>query len=318
MEELDIRKYDITSTMELRIETITNHYQLNKGLILFPYPKEQNEFVPPKYFEINEGIKIPIDIENQNQFILTIISILYKLKCQQKYLKENIVDLEQEENIATLYDIMNKLSEQINKKDIEKATRLVNEMGTFIQIFLKKYFDKKNSNYISEKNFIKYIIEQKNQHECLNYNPFMINQLLEYIKIPLTEEETTIGEILDYEIEARQAFNRQEKILRYIKKLMRINNEETIYLEKIAFIISNAYQEIYEDYNDPDRGVITRIIENEKIKKEIIINEFQNNDEFSNIILRTFLLHNKEIEEGHLEELKTKKSKQYAKRIYNK
>jgi len=294
MVKLDFKKYDVTSTMEQIIESTIRHFRLNSIVITLKTE------------------------EKQKQLILTIISILYKLKCYQEYLKENIAEFEQDENIKILYEIIDKFSKNIEDNDIKQATILLKTMGSYIQVFLEMYFERKNANYIAEKSYIKYVIDQKNQKEYLEYNPYVINQLLQYIQNPLTPEETIISEIIEYEVETEQLYNRQEKVLRHIKKLMKTHNDEETYSDKIAFIISNVYQEVIEDYNDENRSIIKGIIENEEMDRNAVIEQFKTSDTFSNMILKTFLLHNREIEEGHLEELKTKESKQYAKRIYDK
>ena len=294
MVKLDFKKYDVTSTMEQIIESTIRHFRLNSIVITLKTE------------------------EKQKQLILTIISILYKLKCYQEYLKENIAEFEQDENIKILYEIIDKFSKNIEDNDIKQATILLKTMGSYIQVFLEMYFERKNANYIAEKSYIKYVIDQKNQKEYLEYNPYVINQLLQYIQNPLTPEETIISEIIEYEVETEQLYNRQEKVLRHIKKLMKTHNDEETYSDKIAFIISNVYQEVIEDYNDENRSIIKGIIENEEMDRNAVIEQFKTSDTFSNMILKTFLLHNREIEEGHLEELKTKESKQFAKRIYDK
>lgn len=291
---LDFQKYDEISRMEMIIEAIINHNRLDKLLISL-------------------GTE-----DNQKRMILTMISMLYKQKCHHEYVKNHIIDDDEISNIKIIYEIIDILNEELKKEKILSATRKVNENGNIIQIFLEKYFEQKNINYITNKHFMKLVIEQGNQKELLSYNPYAINQLLEYIQNPLTKEEIIIADLLEYNSEAENTFNRQEKILTSVKELMKQNYKGEQLDDAIAFILSDVYQEIIENYYDSNRNLIKSIIENKEVEKTEIIEHFKENDAFSIMILNKFFLFNKKLYEGRLKELEQKESKKYAKRIYDK
>jgi len=294
MVKIDFQEYDEISKMETLIDMIINNFKLSEAYITLK-TKEQ-----------------------QIHYILTIISILYKQKCYEEYLGEHVNGIIQDENIDTIYEIIDELKEDIEEKNIFSAIKKIKKYGFFIQTFLEPYFIKKKTNYITEKHSIEIVLSQNNQKELLKYNPLAINQILNYMKNPLTEEEKMIHEIIEFFVESQQVYEDETEIYKYIKELMKKNYNEKKQEEIISFIISNTYQEIIENPVDESKNVIKPIIENEKINKEHIIEHFKNNDTFSNMILKTFLKYNLEIQEGRLEELKNKQSKKYAKRIYNK
>lgn len=291
---LDFQKYDEISRMEYIIESIINRYDLSK--ILISLDKE----------------------ESQRKMILTLISILYKQKCYHEYVKEHIIDDDETDNIEKIYEIIDILEKDLEEKNIITATRRINENGIIIQIFLGMYFSKKNMNYIKNKHYMQLVIDQDNQKELLSYNPYTINQILEYMQKPLTKEETIIADLIGYNIESEQTFIKKNEILTFVKEIMKQNYKGTKLDDAIAFVLSNVYQEVMDNYNDENRKLIKDMVENATLKKQEIIDHFKTNDSFSNMILNKFFLYNNKIEEGHLKELETRETKKYAKKIYDK
>ena len=294
MVKLDFEEYDEISKMELIIESIIRNFRLEQVLISLA------------------------NDEKQKIMILTILSILCKQKYYQEYLKKHVIQYQQDDVIQVIEEVINKLKESLETNDIKEATYKLKEHGEFIQINLDMYFQKKHANYITEKHSMKLVIDQNKQKELLETNPYTINQLLKYLQKPLTQEETIIEEMIEFQQESFQTYKIETKILKYIKALMKKNYNEEQLNNTIAFILSNVYQEVLEDYNDQNRRLIKNIVENEDLKKTELIEHFKNNDMFSNMILKKFLIYNDKIEEGCLEELQHKESKKYAKRLYDK
>lgn len=294
MVKLDFEEYDEISKMELIIESIIRNFRLEQVLISLA------------------------NDEKQKIMILTILSILCKQKYYQEYLKKHVIQYQQDDVIQVIEEVINKLKESLETNDIKEATYKLKEHGEFIQINLDMYFQKKHANYITEKHSMKLVIDQNKQKELLETNPYTINQLLKYLQKPLTQEETIIEEMIEFQQESFQTYKIETKILKYIKALMKKNYNEEQLNNTIAFILSNVYQEVLEDYNDQNRRLIKNIVENEDLNKTELIEHFKNNDMFSNMILKKFLIYNDKIEEGCLEELQHKESKKYAKRLYDK
>lgn len=294
MVKLDFEEYDEISKMELIIESIIRNFRLEQVLISLA------------------------NDEKQKIMILTILSILCKQKYYQEYLKKHVIQYQQDGVIQVIEEVINKLKESLETNDIKEATYKLKEHGEFIQINLDMYFQKKHANYITEKHSMKLVIDQNKQKELLETNPYTINQLLKYLQKPLTQEETIIEEMIEFQQESFQTYKIETKILKYIKALMKKNYNEEQLNNTIAFILSNVYQEVLEDYNDQNRRLIKNIVENEDLNKTELIEHFKNNDMFSNMILKKFLIYNDKIEEGRLEELQHKESKKYAKRLYDK
>lgn len=254
--------------------------------------------------------------EHQILYELTIISILYKEKCYEEYLGTNVNGTMDIGSIDLLNEIIDTLYENLNS--VEKTIKIIKNNGFVIQTFLERYFNRKQNNYIAEKYPTEIIAKQKKQKDILKYNPFMINQILEYEQNPLTKEEIYIQEICEFLVESEQIYDNQEQILNYIKELMTKNYKKEELDNIISFIIGNIYQEMKENLQDEDRNIIVPIIENERVLPKEIIEHFKRNNGFSNTVLKKFLYYNKNIEKGRLEELEKKQSKIYAKRIYNK
>lgn len=294
MEKLDFEKYDKISKIELIIEDIIRKLKLDKVLIKLATESQQK------------------------QFTLTILSILYKQKYYQEYLKKHVIEFEQDNDIKILQEIIDAIKQPLEEDKIIETIYIIKNYGYYIQFYLEMYFQKKRKNYITEKHSTKLIFDQNKQKEILEINPYMINQLLSYLQKPLTKEETMIEEIMEFQMEASQTYQTEEKMLEYIKTLMKNNYNEEQLNETIAFIISIVYQKIIEDYNDQNRNIIKGMIENEKIDKNKIIEHFKNANSFSNKILNRFIMYVNKIEKGYLEELEHKESKKYAKKIYDK
>ena len=260
--------------------------------------------------KLNNSIISLGNYQDQLEFILTIMSILYKQKCYEEYIKNHVCEHEEDMNIEIIYEI-------IDEKKLIDATIKVKKYSFLIEPFIKQYYAKKMANYIAQKHQIGIIIDQNNQKELLRYNPLEINRLIKYIHNPLTKEERIIQHIIEFLIEAQQTYLDEKTQIKYIKDLMKRNNNKEELEEIISFIIGNSYQEVKDNLYDENRNIIIPIVENQNIKKQDIIKQFNNSEEFSNMFLKTFITYNLEIEKGHLDELKTKESKKYAKRLYN-
>lgn len=256
--------------------------------------------------------------EQQTIYVLTIISILYKEKCYEEYLGEKINGNPDDIAINIIYEIIDELKQKLEEKEFGQITKYIKNNGSIIQYFLERHFNKKNTNYITERHSMDIIKNQKNQKELLKYNPFCINQILEYEQNPLTEQELIIEEITEFLVESQQQFTKQNDILMNIKQIMLKQYTPEKLDDVISFMISNTYQEIIENPMDDNKNTIVSIVENTKISPKLIIQHFINSNYFSNMILKTFMTYNLNIEKGRLEELETKESKKYAKRIYRK
>lgn len=254
--------------------------------------------------------------EHQILYSLTIMSILYKEKCYEEYLGTNINGTLDIGSIDLINEIIDTIYENLD--NFPKTIAIIKNNGFVIQTFLERYYNRKEKNYISEKYPIEIIKNQSKQKELLKYNPFAINQILQYEQNPLTKEEKYIQEICEFLVESEQIYNNREQILDYIKELMEKNYKKEELDEIILFIISNIYQEMKENLNDEDRNIIIPIIENEKISPNEIVEHFKTNNIFSNMVLKNFIDYNENIKEGRLEELEKKQSYTYAKRIYRK
>ena len=294
MVTIDYERYDRISEMEDVVKSIMSTIGLQKAYITMK------------------------TYEQQITYMLTMISILYKEKCYEEYLESNVNGELDDVAVDVIYDTIDSLKECIIKNNNIKAIKIIKERAFIIEPFLQRYFSKKQQNYIAGKHSMEIVINQNNQVELLQYNPFAINQVLKYQQQPLAKEEINIKEITEFLVDSQQIYEKISEMLKNVKKMM-INNYKNDHLnEVIAFIISNAYQEVKEHTENENHNTITAIVENSKINVENIIKHFKDSDTFSNMILNTFLEYNLEIEKGRLQELSTKPSKEYAKRIYQK
>lgn len=292
--KIDFEKYDETSKMEIVIEGIIKMFGLTHA-----YIKLSNE-------------------KDQLIYALTILSILYKERCYEEYLAQNINGKIDEESIAILDEIIEELKTNIQEKDLDEVTCTIKNYGELIKIYLERYFMKKRTNYITKKHSIEIITSQNNQKQLLSYNPFAINQLLEYEQKPLTREEIIIEDIIELLMESELHCKTKEQILKKLKQLMKQKYKKEELDEVISFIISDTYQEVIDNPLDENRNIVIPILENSDIKKEYIIKHFNEDDNFSSMILKTFISYNYNIQEGRLEELEQKPSKEIAEKMYKK
>ena len=291
MVKINFDEYDQISSMEDKIESIIKRINLKDNYII-SYNKEENI-----------------------RYVLTIISILYKQKCYEEYL-EIITKTKRKIEIQSLNKIIEEIYKHIKIDNFVNASKTIGKYGFVVQEILNQYFNKKNTNYITKQHTIESLIKQNNHKELLKYNPLIINQLLKAMQSPLTQEEQIIEDIIEFIVESQQIFFDKIDITNYIKELMKNKYGEKELEKVISFIISDTYQEIKENPLDKYSNIIIPIIENERITKKDIINQFNENDKFSNIILETFVKYNIEIRQGRLEELEKKSSKKYAKKLY--
>ena len=291
MVKINFDEYDQISSMEDKIESIIKRINLKDNYII-SYNKEENI-----------------------RYVLTIISILYKQKCYEEYL-EIITKTKRKIEIQSLNKIIEEIYKYIKIDNFVNASKTIGKYGFVVQEILNQYFNKKNTNYITKQHTIESLIKQNKHKELLKYNPLIINQLLKAMQSPLTQEEQIIEDIIEFIVESQQIFFDKIDITNYIKELMKNKYGEKELEKVISFIISDTYQEIKENPLDKYPNIIIPIIENERITKKDIINQFNENDKFSNIILETFVKYNIEIRQGRLEELEKKSSKKYAKKLY--
>lgn len=292
--EIDFKEYDEISKMEKIIEGIIDSFDIKNACIILTTP------------------------EQQLIYILTMISILYKERCYEEYLSENVNGMLDDISIELIDEIIGQLEQQISENKIMDTTYTIKKYGQLIEGYLQRYFFKKNTNYISNKHSMEIIKSKNKQKEILKHNPLIINQLLQYEQKPLSKEEIIIQEITEFLVEAQQLYENEEEIINNIKDLMKRNYKKDRLNEAIMFIISNVYQEIIEHPEDENINIIVSIVENTNIKPEQIIEHFKKSKAFSNMLLQTFIKYNLNIEEKRLEELENKPSKEYAKRIYTK
>lgn len=258
-------------------------------------------------------------LEQQVLYTLGIITILYK-----EYLyNEELIKITKKTNDPLDYkpmneqisDIIIKLKKSLEKKDIIETLSIIMFHGEIIQDLLKRYFARSNQNYILKKTPIKIIQQNKKTKEMLELNPYVINQILKYEQDPMTDEEQTISDIIDYyTIGAINDIKNQGKRIKYIKQLLMLNHDKEKLNKAIIFIVGNIYQEvidrkIVELYNE-----MQSIIENLSNTNEQIVKYFVESDNFSNKMLTLFLNLNSKIKEDRLNELKQKPTYQYIKR----
>lgn len=271
-----------------------------------------------KLISLEDTIIASPNFEDETTYLLMIITILYKEMYYNRYYEQVLKNAKM--NIK--YDfvnerteiIINTLKKYISEKDYLKAQQIIYYNGSLIEEYIERYFERKNKNYIQAKRPFYILNQQNQQNELLHINPFAVNQSIKYYRNPITPEEKIISDMLDYLyiIKEIQRVEDKEEKLNQIKHLFMTNYKKHLN-DAIIFIICDVYQETLEQNNDSFSDHLKNLIENKKITTKKIIQYFKSDEEFANIVLAAFLYHNKKIENGRLEELKTKPSYVYVK-----
>ncbi len=314
MEKILIDNYDNIAKMEDIIEHLIANFNLTGGILKM---KRDNEL-----------------------YAITIMSILQKEQYYEEYIGRFITETVDTRKTEKLKEIVSEIKHSLEMNNEPAIT--IYKYSEDISKYLENYFNRKNENYILEKYTLEAINKIKKAKEYIKNNPFALNQMLYYEENQLTDEEKIIAELREVYIQA--AYNeknsnrmrnnpfqsiedyedledeeeKQVKIIASMKNTMKSIYSKEKLNEITRFVISNTYQEISDDLKNPKRNIIIPIIENEKINVEDIVNHFIENERFSRLFLEDFIDYNRNIDQGRLEELKHKKSNQYAKRIYKK
>ena len=296
--ELDFKKMDLVSQKEDQIEKII--YMTKAGATDI------------------KGLAQHIYYNKDSIMIQTLMSMLFKIRSKSLYMIDKVKKSEEYEQTSIFMseEVIGSLYKRNKKNTYDDIKKRILKNGYIIKDLLLKYYAEKNTNYIENKFFIETILKQKSQKEILSLNPFMINQLLEYQQTPLRQEEQTIVELIDYYIEAQQYYDTPEDI-EYVIYLL-INNNKAELEKKLLFIISNMYQESKEHKDYEAYSKIARILENPACKPINMIDYVKNNKQAITEIIQKFIEYNFYIPEGRLQELETKPTAQYAKKIYRK
>lgn len=294
--ELDFKTYDIVKAKEDEIERIISK-------------KSKTTNIP----ELAQRIKDNKDIV----MVRTLMSILFKARSKSIWMKNKVPKSSEyeQDTIFMTEELMKIIYLTLNRRGIKGIEKLLLENASVTNDILLKYFSDKNTNYISEKFFIETILDHRNSKEILTLNPFIINELLNYQKKPLTYEENIIREMVDYYIEAQQYYD-SPKDIEYVKKLFKKNTSHIKQKEdELMFMISDVYQEAQDRQDYEFYRTISKIVEANNFD---IINYLYQNKLLVSQIIKKFVEYNINIEEGRLEELDKKPSSAYARRIYRK
>ncbi len=252
--------------------------------------------------------------EDQLIFVLSIITILYKEEKTNEYLINKFKNINptpaqtlinQNKKIT---HIIEELIKCIDNKKIQQARKKITDNLDYIEPRLERFYKMQRKNYILNAMPLEIIIKTKKTKELLKLNPLVLNQIL--LHKPLTQEETIIYDIIQY----YENIKSNPNIYSTIKKLLYANYDENNLKQTILFIINNTYQEMLEHPYDNNINMIVPVIENEKVPTADLIQYFIENDKLSDTIISSFIKYNRNIKEGHLQELKTKKSYQYIRK----
>lgn len=250
-------------------------------------------------------------------YILTIITILYKEQQINKYIEQKTKDTAYYTDFRIINNQIDYIIEillyALNEKDLIYATDIIIQYGIIIEETIKKFYSRKEKNYIQKEQAMRLIVEQKKEKQLMQLNPFAINQILQYKFIPMSTEEKIICDILEFYRIAALNITNQGKALIYVKQLLEKNYEPKQLEHAIIFIIGNVYQEAAERKINELFNELRPIIENQKITNNQIKEYFLSNNNFSNKILAAFILLTAQIEYGRLEQLEKAGSYQYIK-----
>jgi len=307
MEKIEINRFDEIERMENVIEK------------LVVAPKMLRSIVSSLIDQQFKFISTMATQEEQITITLALISILYKENCYQKHIQKQlgVIDLERQIELKELEKIIYELKQNLEENQ-QEVYETIHKYGVEIEEYLRGYYCRKNANYIFQKYNLEIIRKQKKEKEFIKINPLSLNQLIYYNENPLTEEEKIIAQVIEYCVEAEQKYDERFEQLEYLKKLLKQNHTEEELDDIILFIIRDTYQEVYQDSKNPQKYDIMYSLENENIKPEYFIKYFKENEKFSNMFLENFIDYNLYIEEGRLEELKTKESYEKIKRLEKK
>lgn len=248
--------------------------------------------------------------------VRTLMSTLFKIRSKAIYmtngysLSRNAI----KEQAKYAEGLIGEMYVNLNRRGLKGIKRVLIENASMINEDLMDYYAERNRSYISDKFFIKTILDQDNAQELLGLNPFEINELLSYQQKPLTEEEKIIREIIDYFMESQDLYDSPDDI-KYVEKLINKNNHIIELIRKKSYMISNVYQHARSQDDKVMLDKIVNQIENDRIKGEEAygyIMKYYEQD-----IIRKFVEYNIDLEEGTLERLKKEPSAVYAKKLYN-
>lgn len=284
-------------------------------------PKEYVENVEDELYKIleqNKYTRLPLPSPNsseqqKNIFSVVISSILFK---QAAYDAEN--NNKTNKQIATIFNIIFKINAIILTKNNEGIYKIFNDNAAEILKELKKYFKRKQQNYILKQLPLHIINSHKKIKDLLYYNPFMLQECFEYYCNPLTPEEQIIGEILELKSSLNNINPSSVVKNLLIQMIKKYGYEE--FKTILIFIICNVYQNAIEVGNERMINSTKYCIENLQVSNQDIINWFiPRNGEYIEIkkelldIIQTFLYHNERIKEGDLRNLEKQPSYQYVK-----
>lgn len=232
-----------------------------------------------------------------------------------------IADTEYNNNkqIATIFNIIFKINAIILTKNNEEIYKIFNENAAEILKELKKYFKRKQQNYILKQLPLHIINSHKNIKDLLDYNPFMFQECFEYYCNPLTYEEQIIGEILKMKNQYTGKDNSNSMAQNLLIDMVKKYKDER-FNEVLLFIICNVYQNALETNNQKLINLTKYCIENPQVSNQNIIDYFidkeGNNTHPTNelvYVIQEFIRYNEHIKEGTLEHLKNQPSNQYIK-----
>lgn len=295
--KVDFKKYDEVKKIEKILEDIIEKQDISKTQISFEYRRDQI------------------------LYYLTIASILFKEKqfnCELEIATDKTdyaLDFSVINNDIDM--ILSVLLEYIEYRSLEGASDLIMEYGENIQMLCRRYFNRKNANYILRNQAIHIVEKDKKIKELLKINPFEINSYLEYSRKPFTHKEKIICDIVNYlQVTNILDIGNQSEALKIIKSLIVLNNynNKEALEEIIIFIIGTVYQEAIERKIYDILPEISEMIENPEYNNRQIVNNFTANDYFSNKILATLLMSIMRMKENRLDELERKQSYIFIKR----
>ena len=265
-----------------------------------------------EYSVMQKNAKTP---KEKKLYLLAILTILYKEQAYKSYydsLSKKFGFNNSKKEIE--YELFERITEELKWANFKNIYIELLQNKNRITKYINEYFERKKQNYIVSRKTIERI--QKISKKTIKLNPLIINQLINYQQNPLTQEEKIIGDLIDFLRVANMITNKDNIMsLEIIKALMILNYEEKELMDAITFIIYNVYQETKLNIEDPIRELMEHLIENdEEISTEEIVETFLKEDEFSKIILSTFLSYNMNIKEGRLDELKNHPSYEILKK----
>lgn len=285
-------------------------------------PKEYIQNVEEElytFLEKNNYKKLPFpspnSSEKQKRFFCAIISsILFK---QAAYDAEN--NNKNNKQIAAIFNIIIKINDVILTKNNKEIYKIFNDNAEEMLKELKKYFKRKQQNYILKQLPLHIINNYHQAKGLLYYNPFLFQECFEYYCNPLTPEEQLIGEIL----EMKNKYARKDNLNSMAQNLlidMAKKYKGERFNEVLLFIICNVYQNALEANNEKLINLTKYSIENSEVTNQQILDYFidkegNNTHPTSKLVyvIQEFIKYNENIEKGDLEHLTNQPSNQYVK-----